>query len=207
MMAFSVKFANSLRLNHHLKLITLLKRNCSTTLFNRVSFFQNNFNHQQNRIELMPRFKSIHKMKVSMSSCVENFREEKDTMGIVRVPNDRLFGAQTQRSKDNFRIGAGQNWHIEQMPKQIIYGFAILKKACARVNRLYGKLDEKLANAIENACDNILADKLTLIDEFPLVIWQTGSGTQSNMNCNEVIANHASELLGWFALIKLNLLF
>nr|XP_027200605.1 fumarate hydratase, mitochondrial-like [Dermatophagoides pteronyssinus] len=127
---------------------------------------------------------------------MSDYREEKDTMGIVRVPSDRLYGAQTQRSRDNFRIGAGQNWDAEQMPKQIIHAFAILKKACARVNQSYGELDEKLATAIQKACDDVLEERLPVKDEFPLVIWQTGSGTQSNMNCNEVIANRASEILG-----------
>lgn len=129
---------------------------------------------------------------------MSDYREEKDTMGIVRVPADRLYGAQTQRSRDNFRIGAGQNWDVEQMPKQIIHAFAVLKKACARVNQSYGELDEKLATAIQKACDDVLQERLSVKDEFPLVIWQTGSGTQSNMNCNEVIANHASEILGSF---------
>ncbi|KPM11854.1 Cuticle protein [Sarcoptes scabiei] len=127
---------------------------------------------------------------------MSNFREEKDTMGIVKVPNDRLYGAQTQRSKDNFRIGAGQNWDVECMPKQIIHAFAILKKACARVNEANSDLDAKISKAIQEACDDILHERLSLKDEFPLVIWQTGSGTQSNMNCNEVIANRASEILG-----------
>lgn len=127
---------------------------------------------------------------------MSSFREEKDTMGVVKVPTDRLFGAQTQRSRDNFRIGAGQNWDSEQMPKPIIHAFAILKKACARVNHSNGDLDSRLAKAIEEACDDVLNDRLNLKDEFPLVIWQTGSGTQSNMNCNEVIANRAAEILG-----------
>lgn len=118
-------------------------------------------------------------------------------MGVVRVPADRLFGAQTQRSRDNFKIGANQNWDTEQMPKPVINAFAILKKACARVNKANGDLDPKLATAIEQACDDILNEKLNLKEEFPLVIWQTGSGTQSNMNCNEVIANRAAEILGF----------
>ncbi len=127
---------------------------------------------------------------------MSSFREEKDTMGVVKVPAERLFGAQTQRSRDNFRIGANQNWDAEQMPKPVIHAFAILKKACARVNQANGDLDGKLAAAIEQACDDVLAEKLDLKAEFPLVIWQTGSGTQSNMNCNEVVANRAAEILG-----------
>ena len=117
-------------------------------------------------------------------------------MGVVKVPVKRLYGAQTQRSRDNFRIGAGMNWDAEQMPKPIIHAFAILKKACARVNLANGDISGKLAKAIEQACDDILKEKIALKDEFPLVIWQTGSGTQSNMNCNEVIANRAAEILG-----------
>ena len=127
---------------------------------------------------------------------MSNFREERDTMGIVKVPTERLFGAQTQRSCDNFKIGAAQNWDAEQMPKPIIHAFAILKKACARVNKANGDLDGKIAAAIDQACDDVLNEKLNLKAEFPLVIWQTGSGTQSNMNCNEVIANRAAEILG-----------
>lgn len=132
--------------------------------------------------------------KRTMSSATT--RDEQDSMGTVKVPVDRLFGAQTQRSVNNFKIGAHQNWDGEQMPKAIIYAFAILKKACAQVSKNNGDLDEKLAKAIQQACDDVLNDKLPLRDEFPLVIWQTGSGTQSNMNCNEVIANRAAEILG-----------
>src|SRR5699024_3702044 len=118
-----------------------------------------------------------------------SFREEKDTMGIVKVPADRLYGAQTQRSVNNFKIGAGTDWNVEQMPKAIVQSLAILKKACCRVNSAKGDMDGKIAKAIEQACDDILNEKVNVKDEFPLVIWQTGSGTQTNMNCNEVIAN------------------
>ena len=117
-------------------------------------------------------------------------------MGEVLVPADRLYGAQTQRSRNNFRIGAQTDWSAEQMPKPIITAMAVLKKACARVNRSTGDLDERLATAIEQACDEVIGDKLEVNKEFPLVIWQTGSGTQTNMNCNEVIANRAAEILG-----------
>lgn len=123
------------------------------------------------------------------------YREERDTMGVVRVPAERLYGAQTQRSVNNFKIGSDQKWNVEQMPKQIILAFAVLKKACAMVNKESGDLPEDIAGAIGQACDEILAEKISLVDEFPLVIWQTGSGTQTNMNCNEVIANRASQIL------------
>lgn len=117
------------------------------------------------------------------------FRVEHDTMGEVKVPDEKYWGAQTQRSFENFKIG------IEKMPKVLIYAFANLKKACAIVNcRLKNGLDEERKNAIVKACDEVLAAKLD--DNFPLAIWQTGSGTQSNMNVNEVIANKATELLG-----------
>lgn len=118
------------------------------------------------------------------------FRTEHDTMGEVRVPDEKYWGAQTQRSFENFKIG------IEKMPKALIYAFANLKKACAIVNNRLDKkgLDDARKKAIVAACDEILAGKLD--DNFPLAIWQTGSGTQSNMNLNEVIANKATEILG-----------
>jgi fumarate hydratase class II len=115
-------------------------------------------------------------------------RIEKDTFGDIEVPNDRYYGAQTQRSLQNFRIGG------ERFPREFIYALGIVKKAAARVNVKLGKLDGKLLPAIEQAADEVIAGKLD--DHFPLVVWQTGSGTQTNMNANEVIANRASELLG-----------
>jgi len=115
-------------------------------------------------------------------------RIEKDTMGEVRVPADRYWGAQTQRSKQNFRIGE------QRMPIEIIHAFAILKKAAAWTNHDCGVLPEDKADVISRVCDEILAGKLD--DHFPLVVWQTGSGTQSNMNVNEVISNRAIEMLG-----------
>lgn len=130
------------------------------------------------------------------SKNAEEFRKESDTMGEVLVPKDRLYGAQTQRSRNNFKIGAETEWAAEQMPKPIITAMAVLKKACARVNKSNGDLDQKVATAIEQACDEVMTDKLEVNKEFPLVIWQTGSGTQTNMNCNEVIANRAAEILG-----------
>jgi fumarate hydratase class II len=117
-----------------------------------------------------------------------NFRKEKDSMGYVEVPADKYWGAQTQRSKDNFKIGG------HQMPREIIHAFAILKKAAALTNAELGVLDAKKADLIAAVCDEILAGKLD--DQFPLVVWQTGSGTQSNMNVNEVIANRAHVLNG-----------
>ena len=114
------------------------------------------------------------------------FRIEHDTMGEVKVPNDKYWGAQTERSFENFKIGT------EKMPKELIYSFAKLKRSLAVVNNNLGKLNDEKKNAIVQACDEIIAGKFD--DNFPLAIWQTGSGTQSNMNMNEVIANRASEI-------------
>ncbi|MBQ6504139.1 MAG: class II fumarate hydratase [Flexilinea sp.] len=116
------------------------------------------------------------------------YRIEHDSMGEMRVPADKYWGAQTQRSYQNFRIGT------EKMPKEVITAFAWLKKAAALANFRLGKLDEEKFNAINAAADEILAGKLD--DNFPLVVWQTGSGTQSNMNVNEVIANRGNEIAG-----------
>ncbi len=116
------------------------------------------------------------------------YRIEHDTMGEVKVPADKYWGAQTQRSKQNFTIGA------QLMPKEVIYAFAILKKAAAMANFECGVLPKEKMELIGKVCDEILAGKLD--DEFPLVVWQTGSGTQSNMNVNEVIANRAHVLTG-----------
>lgn len=120
------------------------------------------------------------------------YRIEHDSMGEVKVPADKLWGAQTQRSYENFRIGAG----IETMPAEMINAFGVLKKAAAEANnelRPEKMSDEKLA-VIKVACDEITDGKLC--EEFPLVVWQTGSGTQSNMNANEVIANRGNQLAG-----------
>jgi len=119
-----------------------------------------------------------------------SFRTEKDTMGPVQVPADKYWGAQTQRSKENFTIG-GENMH---MPIEIIRAFAILKKAAARTNEDLGVLPKEKADLIAQVCDEILDGQLD--DHFPLVIWQTGSGTQSNMNVNEVISNRAQVISG-----------
>jgi fumarate hydratase, class II len=116
------------------------------------------------------------------------YRIEKDTMGEVQVPDDKYWGAQTQRSVENFKIGG----HI--MPMELIYAFAILKKASALVNAELTNFPAEKAQAIAEACDEVLAGKLD--DQFPLVVWQTGSGTQSNMNVNEVVANRATEIMG-----------
>ena len=117
------------------------------------------------------------------------YRIEKDTMGEVQVPADKYWGAQTERSRNNFKIGPSAS-----MPKEIIEGFAYLKKAAAYANCDLGVLPIEKRDAIAAVCDEILAGNLA--DEFPLVIWQTGSGTQSNMNVNEVIANRAQVLKG-----------
>jgi len=116
------------------------------------------------------------------------YRIEKDTMGEMKVPADKYWAAQTQRSVENFKIGE------EKMPMEVVYGFANLKKACALVNNELGRMDDEKTNAITKACDAVLAGELD--DNFPLVVWQTGSGTQSNMNMNEVVANKATEILG-----------
>ncbi|MBQ6706509.1 MAG: class II fumarate hydratase [Clostridia bacterium] len=116
------------------------------------------------------------------------YRIERDSMGEMQVPEDRYWGAQTQRSFENFKIGN------EKMPLEIIHAFGVLKKAAARANFKLGKLEEKRLLAIEQACDEVIKGELT--DHFPLVVWQTGSGTQSNMNLNEVIANRGNELAG-----------
>ncbi|MFY4783169.1 class II fumarate hydratase [Aliarcobacter butzleri] len=117
-----------------------------------------------------------------------DYRIEKDTMGEIKVPKDRYWQAQTERSVENFPIGD------EKMPKEVIEGFAYLKKACAIVNNKLKRLDDVKTKVISQACDEIIERKLD--GEFPLVVWQTGSGTQSNMNVNEVISSRATEILG-----------
>jgi len=117
------------------------------------------------------------------------YRIEKDTMGEVKVPADKYWGAQTERSRNNFKIGSAAS-----MPLEVVYGFAYLKKAAAHTNCELGVLSEDKKNLISQVCDEILECKLD--DQFPLVIWQTGSGTQSNMNINEVIANRAHVING-----------
>ena len=117
------------------------------------------------------------------------YRIEKDTMGEVKVPADKLWGAQTERSRNNFKIGPEAS-----MPQEVIYGFAYLKKAAAYANYELGVLSVEKRDLIAKVCDEILEGKLDA--QFPLVIWQTGSGTQSNMNVNEVIANRAHQLAG-----------
>jgi len=119
----------------------------------------------------------------------QSFRTERDTFGELRVPSDRYWGAQTQRSLQNFDIGGP----TERLPPPLIKAFGVLKKAASIVNAEYG-LDPKIAGAIQQAADDVISGKL--IDHFPLVVFQTGSGTQSNMNCNEVISNRAIEILG-----------
>jgi fumarate hydratase class II len=115
-------------------------------------------------------------------------RQEKDSFGSIEVPADRLWGAQTERSRRLFRISG------ERMPLAVIHALAQVKRSAARVNRVLGLLEPAVAEAIERAADEVLAGRHD--EEFPLVVWQTGSGTQSNMNVNEVLANRASELLG-----------
>ena len=121
-----------------------------------------------------------------------DYRIEHDSMGEVKVPADRLWGAQTQRSIRNFRIGVG----LETMPAEIVRAFGILKKAAAMANAelVPSRMTAEKLSAIEKACDEVIS--LKLADHFPLVVWQTGSGTQSNMNANEVIANRGNQLAG-----------
>ncbi len=117
-----------------------------------------------------------------------NYRIERDSMGEMQVPADRYWGAQTQRSFQNFKIGG------EIMPREITHAFGILKKAAAIANHEFGKLDNRRLDIISRACDEVISGSLN--DHFPLVVWQTGSGTQSNMNANEVIANRGNEIAG-----------
>ena len=119
-----------------------------------------------------------------------NTRKEKDTLGYVEVPAEKYWGAQTQRSTQNFKINEAN----DKMPLEIIKAFAVLKKAAAKTNAELGVLDQAKSDLIGKVCDEILEGKLD--DQFPLVIWQTGSGTQSNMNCNEVIAYRGHVLQG-----------
>src|SRR5712671_6556266 len=123
-----------------------------------------------------------------MSAAMSGNRIEKDSFGDIEVPADRLWGAQTERSRRFFRISG------ERMPLPVIHALALVKNAAARVNAELGLLDKDKAGAIQRAADEVLAGRHD--EEFPLVVWQTGSGTQSNMNVNEVLANRASELLG-----------
>ena len=118
-----------------------------------------------------------------------SFRAEKDTLGVVKVPADKYWGAQTERSRNNFKIG-----NPGSMPIELIYGFAYLKKAAAYTNAELGVLEKSKRDLIARVCDEILEGKHD--DQFPLVIWQTGSGTQSNMNVNEVVANRGHVLAG-----------
>ena len=120
------------------------------------------------------------------------YRLEHDSMGEVKVPADRLWAAQTQRSCENFAIGVG----LETMPFEIIHAFGVLKKAAAIANHTLcpKKMTAEKANAVMLACDEMMAGELN--GHFPLVVWQTGSGTQSNMNANEVIANRGNQIAG-----------
>ena len=123
---------------------------------------------------------------------MDNFRIEHDSMGEVKVPGDKYWAAQTERSHENFNIGVG----IETMPREITKAFGYLKKAAARANHALKpqKMTDEKLSAIEQACDEVISGSLN--EHFPLVVWQTGSGTQSNMNANEVIANRANEIAG-----------
>ena len=132
---------------------------------------------------------NLRSIQTDKSIAMSDYRIEKDTMGEVQVPADKYWGAQTERSRNNFKIGPAGS-----MPLEVVYGFAYLKKAAAHTNCELGVLEEKKRDLISAVCDEILEGKHD--DQFPLVIWQTGSGTQSNMNSNEVIANRAHVLSG-----------
>ena len=120
------------------------------------------------------------------------YKIEHDSMGEVKVPEDRYWGAQTQRSHENFEIGVG----LETMPREITKAFGYLKKAAAMANSSLNpkKMTKEKLRVISKACDEVISGALD--EHFPLVVWQTGSGTQSNMNANEVIANRANEIAG-----------
>lgn len=142
---------------------------------------------------IFPLFR-LHTNSVSFStnhnSMQKKYRVEKDTLGEVQVPAEKLYAAQTQRSFENFKIGHNER---ERMPVEVIHAYGLLKRACAKANAQFG-LDRTLSQLIQRASDEVSQGKLD--DHFPLVIWQTGSGTQSNMNVNEVIANRVLQLLG-----------
>src|SRR5687767_602990 len=127
-------------------------------------------------------------LRSNIAAAMSGTRIEKDSFGTIEVPADRLWGAQTERSRRFFRIST------ERMPLAVVYALARVKKAAAKVNADLGLLKLEKATAIERAADEVLAGKHD--EEFPLSVWQTGSGTQSNMNVNEVLANRASEILG-----------
>src|SRR5882672_924015 len=136
----------------------------------------------------------IHAQRISFmarsvtSSRSKSTRSETDSFGPIDVAADRYWGAQTERSKQNFRIGQ------DRMPIAIVHALGIVKLAAAQTNRELGQLDQRRAAAITRAAREVIEGKLD--DHFPLVVWQTGSGTQSNMNLNEVIANRANQMLG-----------
>ena len=124
-----------------------------------------------------------------------SFRQEKDSFGYIDVPSDRYWAAQTQRSLTNFKIGDERM----KMPHEIIWAFAVLKKAAALANFDCGVLSKEKCDSIADACDEIMAGKWN--NEFPLVVWQTGSGTQSNMNVNEVISAYRAHVRFWAAIL------
>ena len=132
----------------------------------------------------------MHKLPLNKFSKIMEYRLEHDTMGEVKVPADKYWGAQTERSRNNFKIGADRNL----MPIEVVRAFAILKKSAAEANNELGVLAKEKSDLIAKVCDEILSGKWD--DQFPLVVWQTGSGTQSNMNANEVIANRAHVIAG-----------
>src|SRR3990172_4108507 len=130
----------------------------------------------------------MHKDRGAMSGSPTSARIETDSLGQIEVAHDRYWGAQTERSRRNFRIGE------ERMPMPLIRALALVKRVAAEVNHALGLIDRRRTEAIVMAADEIIAGALDA--NFPLVVWQTGSGTQTNMNVNEVIANRANEILG-----------
>lgn len=136
------------------------------------------------------KLKSITKMNKDRMMKNKECRIETDTLGQVEVPSEVLYGAQTQRSIRNFAIGS------DKMPLEVIRALAVIKKCAAKIHKQHKKLEPKIADSIMNAADEVLDSKINIAQNFPLGVWQTGSGTQSNMNMNEVLANRASEILG-----------
>ncbi|GAV05875.1 hypothetical protein RvY_15938 [Ramazzottius varieornatus] len=144
----------------------------------------------RNPFQICGRYYASHQSPSKMSQGKEaGYRQERDTFGELQVPNDKYYGANTARSMMNFDIGG----HAERMPIAVIHAMGILKKASAEVNQKFG-LDQKIAKAVMDAADEVINGDLD--EHFPLVVWQTGSGTQTNMNVNEVISNRAIETLG-----------
>src|ERR687886_792382 len=172
-----MKIYGSLNMHKSRKVIDMISSSDSN-----INKFSNNSNNG-----LLPRTADDHKYNTGIRAS-SGMRIESDSMGDIEVPADHYWGAQTQRSLIHFSIGE------DRMPKAVYHAYGYVKKAAALVHADGGRLDHTLADAIVAAADEVIAGQLD--SEFPLYVWQTGSGTQSNMNVNEVIANRASQLLG-----------